>query len=68
MRTRFSVRASGRIHGWFGLAAALGAMGALAVFTGLVESSMARLRLTEVPKLLVGAGVLSVLAVLLGLR
>ena len=36
--------------------------------TGLVESSMARLRLTEVPKLLVGASVMSVLAVLLGLR
>jgi formate hydrogenlyase subunit 4 len=44
------------------------AMGVLGVFTGLVESSMARLRLTQVPKLLVGAGVLSVLAVLFGLR
>jgi formate hydrogenlyase subunit 4 len=56
------------LHGWLGFAAALSAMGALAVFTGLVESSMARLRLTDVPKLLVGAGVLSVLAVLLGPR
>jgi formate hydrogenlyase subunit 4 len=56
------------LHGWLGFVAALGAMGTLAVLTGLVESSMARLRLTEVPKLLVGAGVLSVLAVLLGLR
>ncbi len=48
--------------------AALAVMGGLAVFTGLVESSMARLRLTQVPRLLVGAGVLSVLAVLFGLR
>jgi formate hydrogenlyase subunit 4 len=59
------------LHGgnpWLNAAAAIAVMGVLAVFTGLVESSMARLRLTEVPKLLVGAGVLSVLAVLLGLR
>jgi formate hydrogenlyase subunit 4 len=59
------------LHGtnaWLGSAAAIAAMGVLAVLTGLVESSMARLRLTQVPKLLVGAGVLSVLAVLLGLR
>ena len=53
---------------WMGPFASLAAMGGLAVFTGLVESSMARLRLTQVPKLLVGAGVLSVLAVLFGLR
>ena len=59
------------LHGgnpWLNAAAAIAVMGVLAVFTGLVESSMARLRLTEVPKLLVGAGVLSVQAVLLGLR
>jgi formate hydrogenlyase subunit 4 len=55
-------------RGWTGLAAALAGMVALAVLTGLIESSRARLRLTQVPKLLVGAGVLSVLAVLLGLR
>jgi formate hydrogenlyase subunit 4 len=55
-------------NAWLGSAAALAAMGVLAVFTGLVESSMARLRLTEVPKLLVGAGVLAVLAVLVGSR
>jgi formate hydrogenlyase subunit 4 len=53
---------------WVGAAASVAAMGALAVFTGLVESSMARLRLTQVPKLLVGAGVLSLLAVLFGTR
>jgi formate hydrogenlyase subunit 4 len=59
------------LHGgnaWLGSAAAIVAMGVLAVLTGLIESSMARLRLTQVPKLLVGAGVLSVLAVLVGLR
>jgi formate hydrogenlyase subunit 4 len=54
-------------NAWQSLATAIAAMGALAIFTGLVESSMARLRLDQVPKLLVGAGVLSVLAVLLGL-
>ena len=41
---------------------------ALGVVTGLIESSMARLRLVRVPNLLVGAGVLSVLALLLVLR
>jgi formate hydrogenlyase subunit 4 len=59
------------LHGgnaWLGCAAAIAAMGVLAVLTGFIESSMARLRLTQVPKLLVGAGVLSVLAVLIGLR
>jgi formate hydrogenlyase subunit 4 len=53
---------------WIGSLASLAAMGVLAVFTGLIESSMARLRFTQVPKLLVGAGVLSVLALLFGLR
>ena len=43
-------------------------MVALAVVTGLIESSMARLRLTHLPQLLAGAGVLSVLALLLVLR
>jgi formate hydrogenlyase subunit 4 len=41
---------------------------ALAVVTGLIESTMARLRLTHVPQFLAGAGVLSVLALLLALR
>jgi formate hydrogenlyase subunit 4 len=53
---------------WIGSLASLAAMGVLAVFTGLIESSMARLRFTQVPKLLVGAGVLSLLALLFGLR
>src|SRR5438876_845315 len=47
--------------------AAAGMVG-LAVLTGLIESSMARLRLLHVPKLLVGAVVLSALALVLVLR
>ena len=53
---------------WLDSAAATVAMLALGVVTGLIESSMARLRLVRVPNLLVGAGVLSVLALLLVLR
>jgi formate hydrogenlyase subunit 4 len=40
----------------------------LAVFTGLIESSVARWRLVRVPQLLVGACVLSALALVLVLR
>jgi formate hydrogenlyase subunit 4 len=40
----------------------------LAVLIGIVESSMARLRLLRIPKLLVGATALAVLAVVLVLR
>jgi formate hydrogenlyase subunit 4 len=46
----------------------LGGMAALGVLIGVVESSMARLRLARVPKLLVGATALAVLAVVLVLR
>jgi formate hydrogenlyase subunit 4 len=46
-------------------AASLAGMLALAVFVGIVESAMARLRLVRVPQLLVGAGVLSVLALIM---
>ena len=53
---------------WLDSAAATVAMLTLGVLTGLIESSMARLRLVRVPNLLVGAGVLSVLALLLVLR
>lgn len=42
----------------------LGMLG-LAVVTGIIESTMARLRLVRVPQLLAGASVLSVLALLL---
>jgi len=40
----------------------------LAILTGLIESSMARLRLLHVPQLLVGASILSALALVLVLR
>jgi formate hydrogenlyase subunit 4 len=46
----------------------LGGMFVLAVLIGIVESSMARLRLVRVPKLLVGATALAVVAVVLVLR
>ena len=46
-------------------AAFLAGMAALGVLTGIVESSMARLRLVSVPQLLVGAGALSALALIL---
>ena len=38
----------------------------LAVVVGLIESSMARLRLVRIPQLLVGAGALSALSLILG--
>jgi formate hydrogenlyase subunit 4 len=47
---------------------ALAGMGGLAVVVGVIESVMARLRLVRVPQLLVGAGALSVLALVLTLR
>jgi formate hydrogenlyase subunit 4 len=46
----------------------LSGMAALAVLTGIIESTTARLRLVHVPQFLAGAGVLSVLALLLVLR
>ena len=53
---------------WLDTGMATAAMLLLAVVTGLVESSMARLRLVHVPQLLVGAGVLATLALVLLLR
>jgi len=56
------------VHGgvpWVDAVAATVGMIVLAVLTGLIESQMARLRLVHVPNLLVGATVLSVLALLL---
>ena len=47
------------------LAGGLLAMLALAVLVGVIESSIARLRMTRVPSMLVGAGALSALALLL---
>ena len=43
-------------------------MFALAVLVGVVESIMARLRMTRIPQMLVGAGALAVLAIFLVLR
>jgi len=40
----------------------------LSIFVGIIESSMARLRLLRVPELLVTAGAFSILALLLVLR
>ena len=53
---------------WVDTGTAPAAMVALAVATGLVESSMGRLRLVHVPQLLAGAGVLAMLALVLVLR
>lgn len=56
--------------GWIALdlAAAVSGLLALGVVVGIIESSMARLRLVRVPQLLVGAAVLSAVALLLALR
>jgi formate hydrogenlyase subunit 4 len=56
------------VHGhgfWLDELAFLAGMLALAVVTGTIESSMARLRLIRVPQLIVCAGALSVLALVL---
>ncbi|MBI4564214.1 MAG: NADH-quinone oxidoreductase subunit H [Planctomycetes bacterium] len=50
------------------LASFLGGLFALAVLTGVIESTMARLRLVRIPQLLVGATTLSILALILVLR
>jgi len=52
-------------HPWLDLGVSLASVFGLAVVIGVVESSMARLRLTRVPQLLVGAAVLAVLALVL---
>jgi formate hydrogenlyase subunit 4 len=49
-------------------AAAIIAMLVLALLIGIIESVMARLRLLRVPQLLVGAGVIAVIALILILR
>ena len=53
---------------WLDLGAAVAGLMVLAILTGVIESSMARLRLVHIPQLLVGAGVLSALALVLVLR
>jgi formate hydrogenlyase subunit 4 len=52
---------------WADGAAAVAGLAGLAVVTGVVESTMARLRLAHVPQLLVGAAVLAVLALAVAL-
>ena len=53
---------------WLDSLAALGGLLALALGVGVIESSMARLRLVIVPRLLLGASVFAVLALILILR
>lgn len=50
------------------LAAGVAGMACLAVVTGVIESTMARLRLVRVPQILVAASVLSILALVLVMR
>ncbi len=52
---------------WLDLAAAVAAMFLMGAVVGVIESAMARLRLTVVPQLLVGAGALATTAFLLAL-
>lgn len=59
---------AGAFHPAVGLAVATCGMFLLAVVVGVVESTMARLRLLRVPQLLAGAGALSVVALVLVLR
>jgi formate hydrogenlyase subunit 4 len=53
---------------YVGMAASLAALFGLAIVTGVIESTMGRLRLQRVPQLLAGAAVLSAVALLLALR
>jgi formate hydrogenlyase subunit 4 len=53
---------------WLNLVLSVGGMFLLSIVVGLVESTMARLRLLIVPQLLVGAGALAAMAFLLGLN
>ncbi len=53
---------------WVDAAGFVGGMLLLAIITGMVESSMARLRLTRVPQLLAGAGALAAFSLALVLR
>jgi formate hydrogenlyase subunit 4 len=53
---------------WADIPAALAGMILIAILIGVIESIMARLRLLRVPQLLVGAGVISVIGLILILR
>ena len=54
-------------NAWLDLLLATGGMFVVAVIVGVIESTMARLRLVVVPQLLVGAGALAAMAFLLEL-
>jgi formate hydrogenlyase subunit 4 len=55
-------------NAWIDISTAVGAVFILAVLAGVVESSMARLKLLHVPQLLLIANALSILALILVLR
>ena len=59
---------AGDLRAWLAWLAFVGAMLALAVVIGVVESVMARLRLTQVPSLLLAACLMSAFGVLLLVR
>jgi formate hydrogenlyase subunit 4 len=50
---------------WFDSAVAVAGLFGLAILTGLIESSMARLRLVRAPQILIGASVMSALGLVL---
>jgi formate hydrogenlyase subunit 4 len=54
--------------GWGGFAVAVAGMAGVAVSVGLVESLIARLRMSAVPHFILGASALSLVALILGLR
>lgn len=53
---------------WLNMVIFLAGMLGLAILVGIIESSMARLRLVRVPQMLVGAGTLALLALIWELR
>jgi len=53
---------------WLDGSAIIGGLFGLAVVVGVIESSMARLRLNNVPALIVGGGVLSAVAFVVGMK
>ncbi|MGA9838032.1 MAG: NADH-quinone oxidoreductase subunit H [Gemmatimonadaceae bacterium] len=58
----------GALPMWAGLALLVVGLAVVAVMVGVVESVMARLRLTRVPQLIVGAGALALFGIILLLR
>jgi len=53
---------------WIDTAAFLGGMLGLAVIVGILESAMARLKLVQVPQVILAAGILSIVALIFVLR